>query len=57
MPKNMHKKCFFIYVYKMSQSAYLTYYQRNKELISAKSKEYYQKHAKYYQCTGKRKIV
>ena len=27
----------------MSQSTYLTYYQRNKELISAKNKEYYQK--------------
>ena len=27
----------------MSQNTYLTYYQRNKELISAKNKEYYQK--------------
>ena len=27
----------------MSQSTYLTYYQRNKELISAKNKEYYHK--------------
>ena len=26
----------------MSQNTYLTYYQRNKELISAKNKEYYQ---------------
>ena len=27
----------------MSQNTYLTYYQRNKELISAKNKEYNQK--------------
>ena len=27
----------------MSQNTYLTYYQRKKELISAKNKEYYQK--------------
>ena len=27
----------------MSQNTYLTYYQRNKELIFAKNKEYYQK--------------
>ena len=27
----------------MSQNTYLTYYQRNKELISAKNKEYHQK--------------
>ena len=27
----------------MSQSTYLTYYQRNKELISAKAKEHNQK--------------
>ena len=27
----------------MSQNTYLTYYQREKELISAKNKEYYQK--------------
>ena len=26
----------------MSQNTYLTYYQRNKELISAKNKGYYQ---------------
>ena len=28
---------------KTSQNTYLTYYQRNKELISSKNKEYYQK--------------
>ena len=27
----------------MSNNAYLPYYQRNKELISAKAKEYYKK--------------
>ena len=30
----------------MSQNTYLTYYQRNKELISAKNKEYQQKKTK-----------
>ena len=27
----------------MSQNTYLTYYQKNKELISAKAKKYYKK--------------
>ena len=30
-------------MYKNVTNTYVTYYQRNKELISAKSKEYYQK--------------
>ena len=41
----MHKKRIFFSLtfIKISQKTYLTYYQRNKELISAKAKEYYQK--------------
>ena len=40
----IRKKYFFLFwQYKISNSIYLPYYKRHKELISAKNKEYYQK--------------
>ena len=40
----------------MSQSTYLTYYQRNKEIISTKNKEYYKKKQRQTKHTRKRQI-
>ena len=37
----LYKKNFIIYI-KMSESAYLTYYQRNRDVILNRAKDYYE---------------
>ena len=49
------KKIFFKYKIIITENVYLTYYQKNKESILAKTKEYYQKNKERLSAQAKEK--